>query len=94
LTDGYPSILYFSSPLCGPCHRIRQMLDTVNVSMFGNKLVIDEINILEHPEKAEEYQIHSMPTVIIGDRRMSASIEQEEIVDAILQAFLSSVRVE
>jgi hypothetical protein len=70
------------------------MLDNVNISMFGNKLTIEEINILEQPEKAEEYKIHSMPTVIIGDRRMSASIEQDDIVDAILQAFLSSVKID
>lgn len=93
LADGYPTILYFSSPTCGPCERVKRLLEKVNLS-FGNKIHIEEINISEHPEKAHEYKVFSIPTLIIGDRRMSASIEKEDVVDAVLQAFLSSVMME
>ena len=65
----------------------------VNLS-FGNKINIQEIDILEHPEKAQEYKIFSIPTLIIGERRMSVSIEKDEVIDAILQSFLSSVKVD
>ncbi len=90
---GYPTILYFSSPTCGPCVRVKQLLEVVNLS-FGNKITIEEVNILEHPERAQEFKVFSIPTLIIGDRRMSVSIEKDEIVDAVLQAFLSSVKMD
>ncbi|OLS15671.1 MAG: hypothetical protein RBG13Loki_0706 [Promethearchaeota archaeon CR_4] len=90
MADGYPKILYFSSPTCGPCEKIKKLLEVVNFS-FGNKIVIEEIDILECPEKAQKYKVFSIPTLIIGDRRMSASIEKDELVDAVLQAFFSSV---
>jgi thioredoxin 1 len=93
LADGYPTILYFSSPTCGPCVRVKKLLEMVNLS-FGNKITITEINILEQPEKAHAYKVFSIPTLIIGDRRMSVSIEKDEVVDAILQAFLSSVTMD
>ncbi len=93
MADGYPTIVYFSSPTCGPCVRVKKLLDMVNLS-FGNKITIEEINILERPEKAQEFKVYSIPTLIIGDRRMSVSIEKEEVVDAVLQAFLSSVAMD
>ncbi len=93
MADGYPTILYFSSPTCGPCVRVKKLLDTVNLS-FGNKITVEEINIMEHPEKAKENKIFSIPTLIIGERRLSVSIEKDEVVDAVLQAFLSSVQME
>ncbi len=93
MADGYPTILYFSSPACGPCVRVAKLLEMVNLS-FGNKINVEEINILERPDKADEFQVFSIPTLIIGDRRMSVSIEKDEIVDAVLQAFLSSVRMD
>jgi hypothetical protein len=73
--------------------RVKRLLEMVNLS-FGNKITIDEINILEHPEKASEYKVYSIPTLIIGTRYLSVSIEKDEIVDAVLQAFLSSVTME
>jgi len=73
--------------------RVKKLLEMVNLS-FGNKINIQEIDILEHPEKAQEYKIFSIPTLIIGERRMSVSIEKDEVIDAILQSFLSSVKVD
>ncbi len=93
MADGYPTILYFSSPTCGPCVRVKKLLEMVNLS-FGNKITIEEINILERPEKAQAEGIFSIPTLIIGDRRLSVSIEKDEVVDAVLQAFLSSVKMD
>lgn len=93
MAEGYPTILYFSSPTCGPCVRVKKLLEVVNLS-FGNKITIEEINIIERPDKAHEYKVFSIPTLIIGDRRMSMSIEKDEVVDALLQAFLSSVKMD
>ncbi len=73
--------------------RVKKLLEVVNLS-FGNKITIEEINILEHPEKAKASNVYSIPTLIIGGRRLSASIEKDEVVDAVLQAFLSLVTMD
>ena len=87
----YPIIYYFSSPYCGPCKHVEQMLNEVNLSLFGNKLHIRKVNIVKESEIAKKYDVISVPTVIIGDMRLSVVIDKNELTDAILQGFLSSV---
>ena len=41
----------------------------------------------------QEYRITSVPTLIIADKRLSVNIQEEEIIDAILYAFISSVKI-
>ncbi len=67
------------------------MLNDINISMFGNKLRIKKIDTHANPEVAREHQVYSLPTLIIGAKKLSVSIEKLEIIDAILTAYLSSV---
>ncbi|MHA1746734.1 MAG: thioredoxin family protein [Promethearchaeota archaeon] len=89
----YPIILFFSSPYCAPCKQVHQMLDEINLSLFGNKLRIRPINIAEDVETARKHQILSVPTIICGSVRLSVIIDKRELTDAILQGFLSSISV-
>lgn len=91
----YPKILFFSSNHCAPCKPIEEMLKRINISMFGKKLNIQKIDIEEgvNREVIQKHRITALPTIIIADKRLSVNIQQEEIVDAILYGFISSVKI-
>jgi len=92
--QGYPKILFFSSSHCGPCLPIEQMLKRINISMFGKKLYIEKIDVGKNYKLTNEYKITSLPTIIVADRRLSVNIQEEDIIDAILYGFISSVKIE
>jgi hypothetical protein len=67
------------------------MLDEINLSLFGNRLVVEKIDIAKDVEKAKEFNILSVPTIIVGGVRLNVIIDKNELTDAILQGFLSSI---
>ena len=94
IDQSYPKILFFSSTHCAPCLPVEIMLKRINISMFGKKLRIEKISIdlEENRHLTQEYQITSVPTLIIADKRLSVNIAEEDIIDMILYAFISSVK--
>ncbi|MHA2398063.1 MAG: thioredoxin family protein [Promethearchaeota archaeon] len=96
IDTGYPRILFFSSNHCAPCIPVETMLKRINLSLFGKKLRIDKISIdlEENRQLTQEYQVTSVPTLIISSKRLSVNITEEEIIDAVLYAFISSVKIE
>ena len=95
INQGYPKIFYFSSNHCAPCKPVEEMLKKINISLFGKKLRIEKISIdlEENRQFTLEHRVTSVPTLIIADKRLSVNIEEEEIIDAILYAFISSVKI-
>ena len=91
----YPKILFFSSSHCAPCEPVQEMLKKINISMFGKKLHIEKIDIKEkiNRELIQKHRVTALPTIIIADKRLSVNITQEEIIDAILYGFISSVKI-
>lgn len=91
-----PKILFFSSDYCGPCIPVEKTLDEINISMFGNKLNIEKVNInnKKNRDLIKNHGITSVPTLIIGDEKLMVHIEKTDIVDAILKAYVSSVKIE
>ena len=63
--------------------------------MFGKKLYIEKIDIKESINRKiiEEHRITSIPTIIIADKKVTGNIQEEEIVDAVLYGFISSVKI-
>jgi protein-disulfide isomerase len=61
--------------------------------MFGKKLYIEKIDVAKNYKLTTEYKITSLPTVIVADRRLSLNIQEEDIIDAILYGFISSVKI-
>ena len=63
--------------------------------MFGKKLYIEKIDIKESINRKiiEEHRVTSIPTVIIADKKITGNIQEEEIVDAVLYGFISSVKI-
>ncbi len=63
--------------------------------MFGKKLNIDKINIenKENIHLVKQYMITSIPTIIIADKKLSVDVQEEDIIDAILNGFISSIEL-
>lgn len=93
--EGYPKILFFSSNHCAPCLPVEEMLKRINISLFGKKLRIEKISIdlEENRHYTQKYRITSVPTLIISDKILSVNITEEEIIDAVLYAFITSVKI-
>jgi thiol-disulfide isomerase/thioredoxin len=91
--EDHPKILFFSSNHCAPCKPVEDMLKRINISMFGKKLLIDKIDVEKNYQLTKKYQITSLPTIIVADKRLSLNIQEEDIIDAILYGFISSVKI-
>ncbi len=94
-TEGYPRILFFSSTHCAPCKPVEEMLKRVNISMFGKKLTIEKINIEDKANFiiTQKYNITSVPALIIADKLLNVDVQEEDIIDAILNGFISSIEL-
>ncbi|MHA1112578.1 MAG: thioredoxin family protein [Promethearchaeota archaeon] len=64
-------IQFFTSIYCAPCKPIERMLARINLSLFGNQLKIQKIDISEEKnmELAKNNNILSVPAIVIGSRR-------------------------
>jgi thiol-disulfide isomerase/thioredoxin len=89
----YPRILFFSSDHCAPCKPVEEMLKRINISMFGKKLKIEKIDVEKNYSLTKDHNIISLPTILIAEKRLSVSIQEEDIIDAILYGFISSVKI-
>ena len=94
-TEGYPRIMFFSSTHCAPCKPVEEMLKRINVSMFGKKLYIEKINIEDKANFAltQQYSITSVPALIIAEKLLNVDVQEEDIIDAILNGFISSIEL-
>ena len=90
----YPKILFFSSAHCTPCKPVEEMLKRINISMFGKKLYIEKIDVSKNYKLTQHYKVTSLPTIIVADKRLTVNIQEEDIIDAILYGFISSVKIE
>ena len=55
-------LLYFLAPWCGPCKALSPIIDKVAKEL---NIGIQKINIDKHTEQAVQFQIRSIPTVIL-----------------------------
>jgi protein-disulfide isomerase len=70
------------------------MLKRINLSMFGKKLYIEKIDVSKNYKLTQQYKVTSLPTIIVADKRLTVNIQEEDIIDAILYGFISSVKIE
>ncbi len=54
----------FWAPWCGPCQIMGPIVEKLAVEI-GEKAVIGKLNVDENPKRAEEYQILSIPAILI-----------------------------
>jgi len=53
----------FWAEWCGPCHALTPVLD--ELSAEGPGAVIAKLDVAEHPEIGERYEVKSLPTLIV-----------------------------
>lgn len=53
-------VLYFSAPWCGPCRSFKPIMESLQ-----NEISITFIDVDSSPQTATQYNIRSVPTVIV-----------------------------
>ena len=71
---GHPEILFFSSTYCVPCIDAEKMINTINISMFGNKLNIQKISIDKSNPLIQKYNITSVPSLVVAGKTTMSGI--------------------
>jgi thioredoxin 1 len=68
-----PVFVDFWAPWCGPCRGVEKVLGELE-ALHGERLAFVKVNIDEHPGRAAELGVLSIPTVILfaqGERQES-----------------------
>jgi thiol-disulfide isomerase/thioredoxin len=65
LSSTGPTVVHFSAPWCGPCDRVRRVVDQVCDNMGDVAHV--EVDIDANPAAARRFSVLSLPTTLIFD---------------------------
>ena len=89
-----PKILFFSYDKCLPCKYVAELLKVINIRIFRKELHIDKIDIETNVALTRKYNITTVPTLIIRNEKLTVNIQEEEIIDAILKAYITSIELD
>lgn len=62
-------LFYFTAKWCGPCQRIKPLLQKVSDGADSSKLKVYMIDIDENDEIAKEFKIRSVPTFYLYKKK-------------------------
>ncbi|OMC24660.1 thioredoxin family protein [Mycobacterium colombiense] len=65
LSRSGPTVVHFSAPWCGPCERVRRVVEQV-CDDLGDVTHV-EVDLDANPETARRYSVLSLPTTLIFD---------------------------
>ena len=65
LSSTGPTVVHFSAPWCGPCDRVRRVVDQVCDNM--REVAHVEVDIDANPAVARRFSVLSLPTTLIFD---------------------------
>ncbi|MGN7413395.1 thioredoxin family protein [Paenibacillus sp. SAF-068] len=63
--EGMPQAVFIYTPLCGTCAAARRMLEVVEHMLPEG--ILSEMNIHDIPELVQQFQISSVPAVMLFD---------------------------
>ncbi len=69
MRPGVPAILYFTSPMCVPCHTQQRPAIRQLERELGDRVQVIEVDALEYAEAASRWGVLSVPTTFILDRQ-------------------------
>lgn len=79
----------FHADWCGPCKTQDSILEDIEADR-GEEFVIEKINVDEEQELANDYQVRSLPTIIIenedGVVERFIGVTQREDIEAALES--------
>lgn len=64
LNNDKPVLVDFWAEWCGPCRVMEPVLEDISSSM-ADKLVVSKLNVDENPEITQQFQVMSIPTMIL-----------------------------
>jgi thioredoxin 1 len=64
LQSGHPVLVDFWAEWCGPCKMFAPVLDEV-AKEYGGKITVAKLDIDANPQIAQQYQILSIPTMLV-----------------------------
>jgi thioredoxin 1 len=79
-----PVVVDFWAEWCGPCKAIAPALDQIADEMSG-RLKVAKVNVDENPQIAAEFEIRSIPTLLV----FKGGIVQEQMMGAMSKAALT-----
>lgn len=65
LSRSGPTVVHFSAPWCGPCDRVRRVVEQVCDDL--GEVAHVEVDLDANPETARRYSVLSLPTTLIFD---------------------------